>query len=453
MGDLKPSLPGGIASEASTAGRPTRVRYLVLAAGCSMALLAYVQRLGYAGYAPEMKRDFGLNDQDLGYLVSAFLVAYAVFQIPTGLAGDRLGARLLLTVFVLSSSIATAAIGLVPREASSTGQRLDFLLRPFVLLLVLRALFGAMQSGIFPVFTRVVADWLPLTERGSAQGALWTASRLGGALAPPLMAWLLIVIGSWRVALEIVAGLGLLWSAAFWYWFRNRPEEGPRVNDAERALIRAGQPAVDDRPRAIPWKQIVGSRSVWCLCLMYGCCGPAGNFMLTLLPVYLRDHRSLSATTSGWLVGLPLASGFVACVLGGVVSDRLIRRWGSRKWGRRVNGLTGLVLAGLAFATSALVQDVWLLALLLCAAQFGNDINMGPGWAACADVGERYAGTISGAMNMTSNITGAIGATWAGHLLAQGESSRVFFIFGGLWLVGAFCWLGIDVNKPLSSTA
>jgi len=326
-------------------------------------------------------------------------------------------------------------------------------LQPLALLLILRALFGAAQSGAFPVFTRVVADWLPLTERGSAQGALWTASRLGGALVPPLLAWLLVVLGSWRTPLEIVAGLGLLWSAAFWYGFRDRPEQVARVNDAERTLIRAGQAAAVGRPPATPWGRILGSRSVWCLCLMYGCCGAAGNFMLTLLPVYLRDHRSLSAGASAWLVGLPLAAGFVACLLGGVVSDWLIRRWGSRKWGRRANGLVGLVLAGLAFAATPFVEDVRVLGLLLCAAQFGNDFNMGPGWAACADVGERFAGTISGAMNMTSCFTGAAGAALAGYLFSQGEAGWVFVVFGGLWLAGALCWLGIDVTKPLTPGA
>jgi sugar phosphate permease len=415
-----------------------------------MALLAYMLRLAFAVYAPEIEQEFSLSQQDVGNLMSAFLVAYAAFQVPSGLAGDRLGARLLLPLFILGSSLVTAAIVLVPHDASATDQPLGFLLKPIVLLLALRALFGAIQSGVFPVFTRVIADWVPLTERGSAQGAMWTASRLGGALVPVFLTWLLVKFHGWRAPLEIVAGLGVLWSVAFWYWFRNRPEEAPRVNDAELALIRAGQAAVDDRPAATPWGRILGSRSAWCLCLMYGCCGPAGNFMLTLLPSYLRKQRSLSPETAAWLVGLPLAAGFIACLCGGLVSDRLIRLWGSRKWGRRANGLTGLVLAGLAFAATAFVEDYRVLGLLLCAAQFGNDFNMGPAWAACADVGERYAGTISGAMNMTSCFTGAVAASLAGYFFEHGESARVFLAFGGLWLMGALCWLGIDVTRPVA---
>jgi predicted MFS family arabinose efflux permease len=240
-----------------------------------------------------------------------------------------------------------------------------------------------------------------------------------------------------------------LWSVAFWHWFRNRPEDVPRVNAAERALIRAGQFSAGPTP-ATPWRRMLGSPSVWCLCLMYGCCGPAGNFMFTLLPLYLSDHRHLPSETRAWLLSLPLAGGFVACSLGGLGSDWLIRRWGSRKWGRRINGVAGLALAGLAFAATALVHDVWLLALLLCLAQFGNDFCMGPAWAACADIGERYAGTLSGTMNMTSNFTGAVGATVAGYFFEQGQAELVFFIYGGIYLVGALCWLGIDVTKPLA---
>jgi sugar phosphate permease len=429
----------------------TRVRYLVLAAGCSMALLTYAHRLGFAVFTPEIKRDFGLTDQGVAYLASAFLFAYGLCQVPAGIAGDRLGARRLLTLFVVGWSLVTAIIALLPPVGHLPGTKGASLLEPLVALLILRALFGMAQSGAFPVFTRVLADWMPLTERASAQGAIWTASRLGGALIPFVLAWLFRVFDGWRVPLEILSGAGLLWSVAFWYWFRNRPEDVARVNAAELALIRAGQTSLAGPRLATPWRRILGSRSVWFLCLMYGSCGPAGNFIFTLLPVYLRDHRNLPAETVAWLVGLPLAVGFVACSLGGIVSDYLIRRPGGRKWGRRANGIAGLALAGLAFAAIGWVEDVWLLGLVLCAVQFGNDFCMGPAWAAAGEIGQRYAGTVSGTMNMTSNVAGAAGAAVAGYLFDQGHAAWVFFAFGGIWIAGALCWLGIDVTKPVAA--
>ena len=425
---------------------PTRVRYLVLAGGCSMALLAYVDRFGFAVFADRIGEDFGLSDQDMGYLMAAFLVSYGACQVPAGLAGDRFGARLLLTVFVVGWSVATAALGLVPKDVALTWL-------PLALLLGLRIVFGAFQSGAFPVFARVVGDWIPVTERGSAQGLMWTTSRLGAAASPFFLIWLLNLCGGWKLPLVILAGLGLLWSAAFWAWFRNRPEDMPQLNDAERRLIRVGQAPARLPRSGIPWRRLLGSRSAWCLCLMYGGCGPAGNFMLTFLPYYLHRQRHLSDETTRWLLSGPLTTGFVACTAGGLVSDWLIRHWGSRKSGRRANGLAGLTLAGVAFAATVWVEDPRLLGLLLCLTQFGNDFCMGPAWAAATEIGERYAGTLSGAMNMTSNCSGAVAASVAGYLFQIGHADWAFFAFGGTYLFGALCWLGIDVTKPVTASA
>jgi sugar phosphate permease len=409
-----------------------------------MALLAYVDRIGFSVFAQEIGRDFHLTAQDVANLMAAFMISYGACQVPMGLAGDWFGARLLLPLFVVGWSLATAAVGLVPPEATPSWL-------PLYELLALRLAFGTLQSGAFPVFTRVVADWMPLTERATAQGLMWTTSRLGAAFIPYFLFWLLGLCGGWRLPFAILAGLGLLWSAAFWFWFRNRPEEMPHVNAAERALIRAGQPPTRGPAPRAPWRRILDSRSVWCLCLMYGGCGPAGNFMLLLLPYYLLEQRHLPPKTVQWLLGVPLAAGFVACSLGGVVSDRLIRWWGSRKWGRRANGLLGLTVAGLAFASTVWVEDPWLLGLLLCLTQFGNDFCMGPAWAACADVGERYAGTVSGAMNMTGSFSGAVAASMAGYLILHGHADWAFLAGGGTYVLGALCWLGIDVTKPVKS--
>jgi sugar phosphate permease len=440
--------PIGASMTGEENGGPTRVRYQVVAAGCLLALVAYVHRLAFAMFAPDMKREFALSDQDVGYLMAAFLISYGAAQIPCGVLGDRLGARMLLTIVVAGWSLVTMAIGFVPGEAVGSWL-LPGVLRPLAMLLALRVLFGVLQSGAFSALTRVIADWVPITRRAFAQGTIWTSTRLGGALMPFLLTWLLVRCGGWRMPLEILGALGLVYSAAFVVWFRNRPEQVSRVNGMELALIRAGR-SPPDTSLATPWGRVVASRNVWSLCLMYGCCGPAGNFMLTLLPTYLREHRQISSQTADWLIGLPLAAGFVACSMGGWMSDA-ISRWTSRKWGRRAVGAVGLSAAAIAFASIAWVENVWWVGLFLCAAQFGNDFSVGPAWAACADIGERHAGTLSGIMNMTSNITGAAGAAIAGHLFAGGHSTWVFFGFGAIWALGALCWLGVDVTKTLSA--
>ena len=228
----------------------------------------------------------------------------------------------------------------------------------FAFLMVLRFLFGAFQAGTFPVISRMMADWMPTTERGSAQGAVWMSSRVGGFIAPLLIVWLFKAIGDWKVSLVLVAGLGLVWCLAFWPWFRNQPEEMPQVNRQERKLIAAGRSAQAAHGHgAVPWSRMLRSPSVWALCWMYGFLGFSGNFYIALLPTYLKNHRHLDSTTMGWLSGLPFAFGVVACFVGGWFSDAIIRRWGTR-WGRRIVGATGLTLAGLAIVAVPYVDNV-----------------------------------------------------------------------------------------------
>jgi sugar phosphate permease len=421
----------------------TRVRYLVLASACSLAVLTYVQRQGFVAGTPYIKNDLQLTDSQMGDLASIWLAAYGLFQVPGGLLGDRFGARHLLTILVLSWSL---IVGLVTLTATlPPGGWLVF-----ACLVVLRFLFGGLQAGGFPVLARVIADWMPPRQRGSAQGTVWTFSRLGGAVAPLLVVWLIKdVFHGWTVPLWLLAGLGLLWCALFWPWFRNRPEEMAQVNFAERAFITANRPASPPANGPIPWEAFLRSRNVWALCLMYGFVGFGGNFITNLLNIYLKDHRRMSDQTTAWLSGLPLACGVVSCVMGGAVSDWLIRRTGSRRWGRRLVGSTTLALAGLACLLPVWAEHVWLLAVAFGAWMFFNDGMLGPAWASCADVGERYAGTLSGAMNMTGAFLGAAGMALAGRLLDQHAYTLMFVLFACSYGLAAFCWLAIDVTKPL----
>jgi ACS family glucarate transporter-like MFS transporter len=424
---------------------PSRVRYRVLALACALAVVTYIQRIGFSVGAPEIKRSLGLDDAQVGYLMSAFLMAYGLFQVPGGLLGDRLGARHVLTILVLGWSLLTAAVALAVLLPPAAGL-------PFVFLLVLRFLFGGFQAGGFPALGRVVADWMPVTERGFAQGAIWMFSRSGGALIPFLLAWLFRVCGSWPVPFVLIGGLGVLWCGAFWPWFRNRPEDMPQVNRGERKVIAAGRPAPPERPGPVPWSRLLGSLSIWSLCLMYGFTGFSGNFFTNMLPLYLSGHRHLSGEGTAWLSSLPLAAGVVACILGGSASDWAIRRWKDRKWGRRVVGMIGLGLAGPAFLATLWCQDIRVLALLLTLTFFGNDLSMGPAWASCADIGERYAGTVSGAMNMVSALAGACGTALAGYLFHTGHPELVFVIFSGVYVLAAFCWLGVDATRRLTAS-
>ena len=167
-------------------------------------------------------------------MMAAFMIGYGLFEMPWGFLGDRFGVRNTLAAIILGGSTLTACLALVAFLPRNVLLVVSFLV-------VLRFLFGAFQAGTFPSISRMTADWMPTTERGSAQGTIWMSSRMGGALAPLLLVWLFAAMGDWKMPLVLVAVLGLAWCAWFWPWFRNLPEEMPQVNRAERKLIEAGR--------------------------------------------------------------------------------------------------------------------------------------------------------------------------------------------------------------------
>jgi ACS family glucarate transporter-like MFS transporter len=427
------------------AARPTWVRYQVLASACTLAVITYIHRVGFATASAEFKEPLGLTDQHLGYLMAAFMIGYGIFEMPWGLLGDYLGVRNILAAIILGGSTLTACLALVvflPRNV----------LLLVTCLVVLRFLFGAFQAGTFPSISRMMADWMPTTERGRAQGIIWMSSRTGGALAPLLLVWLFASMGDWKTPLVLVAVLGFAWCAWFWPWFRNLPEEMRQVNREERKLITAGRAKRTGAGHGdVPWAAMLRSRSVWALFLMYGFLGFSGNFYLTLLPTYLKNHRHLSSEVTGQLTSLPFAFGVVACFVGGSFSDLVIRRWG-KGWGRRIVGAAGLSLAGLAIVAVPWVEDLFTLGFLLTLAFFGNDLAMGPAWAAAADIGERYTGTLAGAMNMMASFMAAVEALAIGRLLNSHNVVMPFILLAASYALGALAWMGVDVRRTLADS-
>jgi MFS transporter, ACS family, glucarate transporter len=217
-------------------------------------------------------------------------------------------------------------------------------------------------------------------------------------------------------------------------------------------LILAGRAA---RPAAahadFPWARMLRMPSVWALCSMYGFLGFSGNFYITLLPTYLKNHRHLDSTITGWLTSLPFAFGVVACLVGGSLSDAIIRRWGKR-WGRRLVGAGGLTIAGTAILAVPWVDDTLTLGCLLTLAFFGNDLAMAPAWAAAADIGERYTGILSGAMNMIASFMAAVESKAVGRLLDADDLVMPFILLAGSYALGTLAWIRVDVRKTLGET-
>ena len=422
--------------------QPTWVRYQVLAAACTLAIITYLHRVGFATAWAEFKTPLRLTDDHLGWVMAAFMLGYGVFEMPWGFLGDRFGVRHMVAAIILGGSTLTALVVMVaflPPDVAWI----------FAYLIVLRFLFGAFQAGTFPAIARILADWMPSSERGSAQGAIWMSSRLGGAIAPLLLVWLFGFLGGWKQPLVLLGFLGLVWCALFWPWFRNRPHEMPAVNEAERKQILSGQAGHAGQGHvAVPWRKMARSKSVWSLCVMYGFLGFSGNFYLTLLPTYLKHHRHFDSQATAWLTSLPFAFGVIASLAGGSLSDAIIRRWG-KAWSRRLVGVAGLTLAALAIVSVPWAQGTVMLGFLLVLAFFGNDLAMAPAWAAAADIGERYAGVLSGTMNMMASLMAALEAVWLGRLLESHDLVLPFLLLAGSYALGTLAWFGVDIRNTL----
>lgn len=381
-----------------------------------------------------MKADLGLTDSQMGYAFSAFTLAYALFEIPSGWLADRFGARLMLTRIVVWWSLMTAATGLAGG---------------FVTLLLLRLLFGLGEAGTFPSIARAFSHWLPLMTRGRAFGVAITAGALMGALTQPLVVALLSVM-SWRHVFQVFGLAGIVWAAGWWLWFRDDPRDHSGVNQAELRLIGQDPPA--PRHRA-PWRAILADRNFHVLCVMYFCDIYGWYFYLTWMPTYLLRGRGFDLREVGWLAALPYVMIAAGVFAGGWWSDRLLKTTTLRA-ARRLPGLAGLPLAALAVASAVATPDAYAAAFLFAAAAGLAALGVAPAWAVCLDVGGRSAGVVSGAMNMFGNLGGALSPVVIGVCLDRlGSWNAPLQTVAVFYLAAAACWLFIDPERRIGDAS
>ena len=407
-------------------------RYKVLALMFALTFITYLDRVCIGTTATAMSEELGLSKTQMGEVFSIFVFGYVLFEIPGGWLADHFGARSLLTRIVLWWSVFTAVTGVA---------------WSFTSLLVMRFLFGCGEAGVFPGSASVVSRWFPFSERGRAQAAIMVGSRLGGALAPPLVVALMSLVG-WRSVYWIFGLLGLIW-ALFWVvWYRNSPEEHDSVTAEELAVIQQGR-ASSGPSHAVPWGLLVRSRNVWALCAMYSGYAYGLYFYLTWLPTYLEEGRGITFHQVGFYAMLPLLAGAVCNFLGGWFTDWLSRRVRLR-WARRIPAMGGLLAAAVLLSIAALAEDNSV-AITALALSFGAaDLILAVCWATCLDIGREHAGTVSGTMNSLGQIGGVMAPIVVGRLVeTYGSWQLPLLIAAGYYVVSALFWLAIDAEKPL----
>lgn len=414
--------------------RPTRVRHSVLWLTVAAYMITYMDRVVIASAAPSISEEFGFSLATMGGILAAFRWGYALFQIPGGWLGDRFGPRRALTAIVIWWSLFTSL------TAAAWG---EFSMRAF------RFLFGVGEAGAFPIATRSLSRWILPTERGYAQGITHAGSRIGAALTPPIVVWLIVSYG-WRAPFFVFGLLGLLWAAVWFWYYRDTPEEHSSVNKAELELIRGYTGAARKREsKEVPWRAILSSRNLWVLCLMYFCYGYCLSVYLDWFPTYLNKHRGFNLKQMGFYASLPLFAGTVGDLLGGWISDWIGHRSGDLRFARKVVAMTGFLLAAAGILPATLTADPVLSVVFSCIAVFGLELTVGVSWAVPLDIGGDYAGSVSSVMNTFGNIGGAISPTALAYLVGAYGWNQPFLVAAVMCVIGAILFWRIDASKPI----
>lgn len=416
---------------------PSNARRKVIWFAVTLAILAYIDRVCISMAAPDISRDLGLDKSQMGLVFGAFAVAYALFEIPGGWLGDLMGPRKVLMRIVIWWSFFTAATGWMFNYWS---------------MLATRFLFGAGEAGCFPNITKAFSTWLPLSERVKAQGILWMAARWGGAFTPPLVVWIFRIM-DWRSAFMVFGAVGVVWAVFFYRWFRDNPQEHPEVNAAERELIaRTAHPASGHGD--VPWRRLLTSRTVWLLWLQYFFLSFPWYFYPTWLPTYLREYHHLDQDMTAYYAVLPLFMGGLGSLTCGYLSSWVARRFNDIGKSRRVISTAGFGGAAVMMYLAIQMENPLLVMLGLGLSSFCNDLVMPNAWGACMDVGGKYAGTLSGSMNMMGNIAGFAAPYFGGRLLkATNDDWNLFItIMASVYLLGMLAWPFIDPITPLEDS-
>ena len=414
--------------------RPSRVRHLVLAMTVAVYMITYMDRVVISNAAPVIRTEMGFSLVTMGWILASFRWSYALFQIPGGWLGDRIGPRRALTLIVTWWSVFTSATALAWNAAS---------------MVAIRFLFGIGEAGAFPIATRSLSRWLLPGERGFAQGITHAGSRLGAAVTPPLVVLLIAKFG-WRAAFYSFGGLGLAWSALWFFWYRDTPAEHKSVNPAEREMIQSAIGPQRARGAAVPWGKILRTPMLWNLCFMYFCYNYCLSTYLDWFPTYLKEYRGYSLAQMGFYAMLPMLAGTVGDLCGGWMSDILLRRTGRINFARRSVAITGFLIGALAILPATLTRSPEISVIFSCLAFFGIEVTVGVSWAIPLDVGGDCAGSVSSVMNMCGNIGGAISPTALAYLVKGYGWNVPFLVTSALCLTGAAFYGRIDAGRRIS---
>jgi MFS transporter, ACS family, glucarate transporter len=420
------------------------VRWLLVFWLFILSAVSYLDRVNVATAGGAISDAYHLNNVQLGKIFSALLVGYALFQTVGGRLADRFGPRRVLAAGVVWWGVFTAATALVPAN----------IVGAVYLFAAVRFLLGAGEAVIYPAANQFIARWIPVRERGIANGWIFAGVGAGAGLTPPLITWVMVHY-SWRASFWMCAVIGLAAGAVWFVTARDMPAEHPQVSAAELAVISAGVGPVaalgspaDTARVLLPWKRVLQSKEVWAVTVSYFCYGYVAWIYFSWFFLYLARTRGLNLKASAFYAALPPLAMVGGCLLGGFMNDRLTK-WRGPRLGRCVLAAFAIAVAGIFIAFGSQVANARLASIVLAGGAGALYVSQSSFWSLTADIAGPSSGSVSGFMNMGGQIGGAVTASLTPWIADHFEWTASFLTASALCLLGAASWLIVDPSRTL----
>jgi MFS family permease len=397
----------------------------------ALAIITFLDRIAIASAGTRIQADLHISPAHWGWILGAFVLAYGLFEVPTGALGDRFGQRRVITRIVLWWSVFTSLTG------AAFG---------FIPLLVTRFLFGMGEAGAYPNIAGALARWFPASERARTQGYIWGASRFGGALAPLLVVPLQSAVG-WRSTFVIFGVVGMLWAICWRAWYHDEPAAQPGISRAE--LEEIARSATRSGHADVPWSALLARPQLWLIFIMYWCYAWGSWFYFGWFPVYLVKGAGFTEAQMGIFAALPFLLGTAGNLVGGLLSDRLATRFGL-KIGRCLVGCASLALSSLLLLSMTLTTNHTAI-VVLSSLGFGvADLMLPSAWAICLDIGCEHAGVVTGVMNTAGQLGGFVCSVLFGYVVAATASYQIpVWGVAAMVMIAALLFSRIDPTRRL----
>lgn len=391
-----------------------------------LGMVTFLDRINISVAGSSIMHDLNLSPSEWGWVQSAFILSYGLMQIPMGALGDRFGHRKILSLIVLWWSLFTAFTGLAGGLAS---------------LLVIRFMFGIGEAGSSPCSTGVISRWFERNEVGKAQGYVWAASRMGGALTPfvviPVMAWV-----GWRSAFYLLGALGIIWAVVWYVYYRDK---GERLQVGELCSEMRSEVSGEK----LRFTRLLANSQFWLICGMYFFYAFGSWFFFSWFPTFMELGRGFERSELTYAVAVPFIMSMIGNIAGGHLTDKLTHRYGI-KIGRKALGSTSLAVSAVCMFLAAFIPGKMavFVFLSLCFGIF--DLMLPSAWALCIDLGKQHAGTLSGAMNTAGNIGGFCCGILFGQLVQDsGDYNLPLYMIAVMLIISAVLFAFINPEKPI----